>query len=89
MAKKTRTRGTPPPKDETKEARFIRVCTARVRKAVKAISNIGNCASSNYSYTPEQLVVLNQSLITAMDDMQAKFQKKVVTTSEFSFTPPE
>ncbi|KKN25064.1 hypothetical protein LCGC14_0888470 [marine sediment metagenome] len=85
MAKQSKRRGNPPPKDETKEARFIRVCSMRVKKAVKAINNICNCAGSNYVYAPQHVVDIVAALDEARDNVSKSFESKGKTTTEFNF----
>ena len=45
-AKKARKRGTPIDPNESKRARFERVCTPRVRKALTSIALVGTCFNS-------------------------------------------
>lgn len=73
------------PINETKAARFTRVVTPRVKKAVKAISVIGYCAGSTYEYTPEQIIQINAALVKAMDGMMSKFSAKAKSEAEFAF----
>ena len=42
-------------KNETKEARFVRIAEPRVNRACKAVSLLGNLAGSGYEYTQEQV----------------------------------
>ena len=70
---------------ETKQARFIRVVTPRVKKAVKAISVIGYCSGSTYESTPEQLSQIQGALVTAMNSMLSKFEAKSKSGPEFDF----
>lgn len=85
MAKGKKKRGVPPPKDETKEQRFIRVCTPRVRKAVKMMDNIANCSGAAYVYTEKQVNDINATLTIALDNMLASFTKKKVEETVFDF----
>jgi len=89
MAGTKKKRGVSPPKDETKEQRFIRVASSRVQKAVKAISNIGHCASSNYVFTDEQVTEINNALTGAVERALDKFITEEVAPSGFRFTPQE
>lgn len=89
MAKSKKKRGVPPPKDETKEQRFIRVCTPRVRKAVKMMGNIANCSGAAYAYTQGQVDEIEGILNKAVDIMVGSFTKKKEPSAEFNFTPPE
>lgn len=72
--------------NETKADRFKRVVTPRVSKAVKAISIIGYCAGSTYEFTPEQIVEIGQALVTATDNMIAKYAKSAKSEQVFNFS---
>ena len=85
MAKGSKKPKTSPPKDESKAARFIRVVTPRVNKAVKAIKVIGFCAGSTYEYTPKQVEQISQTLFAAMNGLADNFAKKVSAQEEFKF----
>lgn len=56
----------PIPKDESKVVKFKRVCTPRLRKALKAISLIGNCSTKDYAYSKEQIDKIEESLTNAV-----------------------
>jgi len=66
-----------------RQADFVRVVTPRVKKAVKAISLVSNCASSNYSFTAEQAGRIIIALHTAVDVVEVSFSKKTQATAEF------
>ncbi|GAG90017.1 unnamed protein product [marine sediment metagenome] len=71
---------------ETKSARFIRVVTPRIVKAVKAIELIGNCAGSSYESTPEQLEQIFNKLGSTIQETQKKFSAKAAKDDSFAFT---
>ncbi len=73
------------PDNETKAERFIRVVTPRIGKAVKAIDVIGFCAGSTYEYTPEQLVEIGNALVSAVNNLKAKFDNKTSGQDSFKF----
>lgn len=85
MAKDKKKSSSRVPKDETKAARFIRVVTPRVAKAVKAIQVIGYCAGATYEYTPKQLDQITKAIDDAHNELLAKFAGKKSETEEFSF----
>jgi len=89
MAGIKKRRGVSPPKDETKEQRFIRVASSRVGKAVKAINNIGHCASTNYVYTEEQVKDIDRALTVAVERTLDKFTVEEVEPSGFRFSQRE
>ena len=73
------------PKDESKQARFIRVVSPRVNKAVKAISVLGFCAGSTYEYTPDQATQIIETLLQAVTALDNKFMSKANKQDSFSF----
>lgn len=73
-------------KANAKRAAFAKVVTPRVIKALKAIRLIGNCASANYLYTPEQAQKIIATLHTAVEGVQGIYSKKVTKVSEFSLS---
>lgn len=77
MAKnpKTATRKSTTPADETKAAKFSRLASARVSKAVKAIKQIGNLSGNGYEKTPEQITAIKSHLVQAVNSTLAKFDK--------------
>lgn len=89
MAEKKKKHGVPPPKDETKEQRFIRVCTPRVNKTVKMINNIGHCSGAAYAYTSAQVDAIEAALAKAINEMSLSFSKQKRDAAQFKFTPEE
>ncbi len=63
----------PIPKDESKVVKFKRVCTPRLRKALKAISLIGNCSTKDYAYNKEQTDKIINSLTDAVGSLEKQF----------------
>lgn len=61
------------PKDESKVVKFRRVCTPRLRKALKAISLIGNCSTKDYAYNKEQTDKIINSLTDAVGVLEKQF----------------
>ncbi len=58
---------------ETKAQKFKRVAQPRFIKAVKAIQVLGNCASSDYEYTQEQIEKIEKTLHAEVDEIMARF----------------
>lgn len=85
MAKKQSRSTKAIPKDESKAARFIRVVTPRVAKAVKAITVIGYCAGAPYEYNQKQLEQIVGALTDAQNELIAKFAGKKSAEEAFSF----
>lgn len=67
----------PAPENETKADRFKRLGSHRIGRALKAIQRVGNLASANYEYTPEQVQKLSDALTTELKLTLAKFHPKV------------
>jgi hypothetical protein len=73
------------PANETKEQCFIRVVKPRVLAALKRIALIGNCTSANYVWTPEQANKIVQTLLGAVTDVKARFDKVKPKAQQFDF----
>ena len=73
------------PDKETKSARFIRVVTPRVNKAVKAIDVLGFCAGSSYQFTPKQSKQIIETLLKAITVLDSKFSQKADKQDTFTF----
>ena len=58
-------------KNETKEARFVRIAEPRVNRACKAISLLGNLAGSGYEYTQEQVDAMFGAVQKSLDTARA------------------
>ena len=62
---------------ETKEQRFKRLGDKRVNAALIKIRLIGNLASSNYEFTPEQVKKISDTLHGAINDVDKLFWKRL------------
>jgi len=62
---------------ESKVVKFKRVCTPRLRKALKAISLISNCSTKDYAYNKEQ----SDKIINSLTDAVAVLEKKFTGTA--------
>lgn len=85
MAKKKARRTQNIPENESNAARFVRVVSPRVAKAVKAINQIGLCAGKMYEYTPEQVKQITGALAGAILDVEGKFKKTPQAEAGFTF----
>lgn len=63
---------------ETRAEAFSRLANARLPKTVKRLRQLGNLASGNYDYTPEQASTLIGVLRSEIDKLEAKFNKASV-----------
>ena len=62
-------------KEESKADRFKRLAEPRVGTTIHRIELIGNLAGSNYEYSAEQVQKIMETLRTAVDEVEKKFQK--------------
>lgn len=69
---------------ESKFIKFKRVCTPRVKKAIKAIRLIGNCSTKAYAYNKEQTDKIIQALVDEVSALNNKFTGNVSNDSDFS-----
>lgn len=60
---------------ETKEERFKRLAEQRVAATLDKIRLIGNLATSQYSYSGEQVAKIFAALKEAISDVEDKFQR--------------
>lgn len=61
--------------EETKQQKFVRIAEPRVTRACKAVSLLGNLASSNYEYTKEQVDAMFGAVQQELDTARAAFNK--------------
>lgn len=71
------------PKDESKRDKFKRVVEPRVRKAIKSIGLIGNCASPGYEYKPDDVANIIGALNKAVGQLVKKYETKGVQDVTF------
>lgn len=70
---------------ESNEAKFVRIVTPRVIKAIKSIRLIGNCTHSGYKWTEAMSEHIRQELQAELDLLDSKFAKKMDKQSAFGF----
>ena len=68
-----------------KASKFIEVAQKRVAKAIQSVRLIGNLASPNYLYTPEQVDKIIGGLQTEVDTVYEAFKAKK-SKEKVSFT---
>lgn len=72
---------------EDKRAKFKRVVTPRVKKALKFIKLIGNQSGSAYTYTEDDVTMIIGSLRDAVDAVEKRYrQKGTEQTEQVDFT---
>lgn len=72
--------------EETRRQKFERLALARVTKAMKSISLIGNLSSPNYHYSDEDVQRIREALVGAIDATLGRFQKGRPTLPSFTLT---
>ena len=72
-----------PPKDETKEAKFIRLANQRVGNALKHIGLVANLAGPGYERTAEQEKQITDALEAALQDVRDRFGGKSAQGGKF------
>jgi len=60
---------------ESREDKFKRLAEKRVNVALDKIRLIGNLASPQYAFTPEQIERIITALQSSVADVEEKFQK--------------
>lgn len=84
MKTPTRTRQTPPRQSardivrnaqETRREKFLRLGNARMINALYAVRLIGNLASSNYSWSADDVALMQNTMIDAVNETFAKFKR--------------
>lgn len=64
---------------ENKRDKFLRLRNKRVHNAAEALRKIGNLANKNsYSYNPEDVQYIYETLNEVITDVNEKFQPKKV-----------
>ena len=68
---------------ETKEEKFKRLAEPRVNRALDKIRLIGNLATGDYAYSPEQVEKIITSLQRAVIELRDKFHKRIEAKKGF------
>lgn len=64
--------------NEDKHEKFYRISQKRIQNAAKQIELIGNCASSDYEYTDEDVDKMFEYLQKALDETKKKYEKNEI-----------
>jgi len=70
---------------ESKAEKFSRLAQARMSKALKNISLVGNLAGSSYDYSEEQVKEMEEALHQAVTKTISKFKKAEKKEDAFKF----
>lgn len=62
------------PKNETPEARFVRMAEVRVNKALKAIALVGNLSGSRYKSTNSQIEKIQEAFADQWKNTMARLR---------------
>ncbi len=68
---------------ESKEEKFKRIATKRVRNAIRMIELIGKLSSSAYKYSQEEAEKIFSSLQQTLDNTKALFSPKKSEEKKF------
>jgi hypothetical protein len=90
-------RRTPPPQEpignrkprKTRSQRFMEVVPRRMKEIRKRLDDLGNCAGSNYQYSPEQARAVARLLREWVETTAAKFEHNAPALSEVVIPPPD
>jgi hypothetical protein len=81
---------TPPPANESKRDKFLRLAPARTDAVLRRIKQLSNLAGSGYEWEPGEVQQMLDAVFDAVHDMKRKFERKRQTTSKgFSFASPK
>ena len=72
------------PKDETKEQRFVRLATKRVKKVLKALDQIGLLGAAAYTSTEKQRDTISETLRESIEFNLNRLNKSKTTTTNFT-----
>ena len=67
---------------ETREEKFKRLAEKRVTVALNKIRIVGNLASPQYAFSPEQIERIITALKSAVTEIEEKFQKPLQKNRE-------
>lgn len=71
-------------KNETKEEKFKRIATRRVKNIISKIENVGKLSSPSYEYTDEEVEKIFGAIQEALDNAKVLFSAKRPKKKEFS-----
>ena len=64
------------PEDETKHARFVRLGTLRMTKALNYIRLVGNVAGASYEYSEAEVAAMGEALKEAVEETMDRFKPR-------------
>lgn len=80
---------TVPEVPETRRARFERLATPRVNRALTSIRLLGNLASSNYEWDEADVFAIRAAIETALEQALSKFERGKKSERPAFVLPPK
>ncbi|GAH61266.1 unnamed protein product, partial [marine sediment metagenome] len=68
---------------QPKRDKFKRIVELRVRKALKTITLVGNCAGAAYEYSPADIANIIAALRKTVDQVETRYASKGLQEIEF------
>lgn len=65
-----------PPENESKREKFLRLGNPRVQRVLNSIRLVGNLASPNYQWTPDDINKMRTAIQGQLDKTLARFEKQ-------------
>lgn len=86
-AKRSRLGRKPPPPNESRHDRFMRIGTKRMNNAIRQIQLLGNLCSPNYECDANDLALMRDAIVHELDMALARFtpRKRQGSAEAFSF----
>lgn len=77
----------PPPPNESRHDRFMRIGSKRMNNAIRQIQLLGNLCSPNYECDANDLELMRSAILRELDMAMARFtpRKRQGTAAAFSF----
>ena len=76
---------TPEQKKQLKRKNFVKLASKRLPKAVKAISQLGNLASPQYTSSDKDVEKIEKALVDAINNVLNRFRKSGNVVNEVTF----
>jgi hypothetical protein len=74
------------PDNETRNERFRRLAATRGDRLIREISLLGNLASKNYEYSPEEVAALFEPIENELKEVRALFDPSSPSKRKVSFS---
>lgn len=79
----------PPPPNESRRDRFVRIGAKRMENVIRQIQLLGNLCGANYECSGDDLVLMRDSIHHELEMALARFtpKKRQTASNGFSFAP--